>query len=125
MSGIGETEGGRARARSNPSDCTPGDALPVARDGVTSQTMIMVPVRNSRSSVLNEGWLLAINKVGSQLDLAKRLGIDQSEVSRYAANLRKCSPRLAMRLDVELGVPRWLTRPDLFEAPAIDGEDGG
>ncbi len=65
----------------------------------------------------NPGWLLALRRAGTQEALGKRIGEDQSEISRYMANLRRTPVRLAMRLDLEFGVPRHLTRPDLFPSP--------
>lgn len=69
----------------------------------------------------NPGWLQAIRQAGNKEILAKLIGETPGEISRYAANLRRTPVRLAMRLDVEMGVPRHLTRPDLFPAPVVEG----
>jgi plasmid maintenance system antidote protein VapI len=57
---------------------------------------------------------MALELAGSQEALAKSLGIDQGDVSRYVAGLRKCRPLVAKRLEDLLGVPMRLTLPHLY-----------
>ena len=63
------------------------------------------------------GWKKAVAMAGSQDALAAKLGIYQGDVSHYIAGLRKCRLGLALKLEEIYGIPRWLTRPDLFPAP--------
>jgi transcriptional regulator with XRE-family HTH domain len=64
----------------------------------------------------NEGIALALRKVGGvQRELAEKLGIDQSTISRYLSGSLPVPVRVALRIEKEMGVPRALIRPDVFK----------
>lgn len=63
----------------------------------------------------------AIKHFGSQDRMAKAVGSSQSAISRMLLGEIPVSAQIAVALDQATSglFPRWATRPDLWDAPAI------
>lgn len=66
---------------------------------------------------------VALNRAGTQVALARILGVTQQYVSKRLKAKKPVSAEEAVLLERELGIPRDQSRPDLFERAdsPIDG----
>jgi DNA-binding transcriptional regulator YdaS (Cro superfamily) len=56
----------------------------------------------------------AIRTVGSQVILAKKLGVSQQVISSWLRDRQKPSPKNARKIEEVTGIPRQWVRPDIF-----------
>lgn len=70
--------------------------------------------KEPKTATPNEGWSLAMRLAGGSVALASMIGAEKSAVRRYAAGLRVAPPKWAFVLEEVFGIPKHLTRPDMF-----------
>lgn len=66
------------------------------------------------SKSAHRALLKAINTTGSQVQMAKLLGVTQAAVSHWARNGKLLPPQHTLKVEAATGVSRHELRPDIY-----------